>query len=847
MTRSSAVCRRIVEDESLDQAAALCKNVRTSRKCRGKGITKKKLAQYLCSHHSDSVYSHYALPRSVPFPFSVAYTRPVLFTPEIHASRNSSLSGSAASTAFGPALPAAFGPALPAAFGPALPAASTAFGPALPAAFGPALPAAFGPALPAAFGPALPAASTAFGPALPAASSLTQAAPSLVAGAAGGQPVRAGSFSLGTGSQHVGTGSQHVGTGSPSLGAYNPFSDASGPSLTANGSSSSKLTNASAKPTKTSAQAASTSVQEIPLLAPRTPYTKFVAQEIATLLTVDSNMASGIEFLNIDLFVCQGMPICVPMKVVDSTIAVQAFLLDDSSILRLVEEWGKVVNVVVTIGDVEAQPIVNDAYSQSKIKLVANRDVVVDVLTKNYKLLTVAKKKNDSLGGKNIDLIKDNNASHSLFFQFLVTLSGPERHILLYPKHARTQQKLENKKVSAYLTYVANILRSKAVAATEPDYMKNVADELSSYFLYESPYVMVKSLTSHSFSVLVRAQHEMQKGVNAFIEALVEWAVQYDTIVHMSRHRDATRRLQGEITVFTEFSPLPEGIDAFNVYGEDMTTRMTSDLGYLEICCDFRNGSQTFNEFVSGISGEGTKQSFADFLTTQYLTCVRAGSASGVWLAVTSKFTKNNAERDVRDHVQLTRHCWQRRVLLSGRRTGTAEQHADAEMTRFQLLALNALQLNKKNSSLIAMPLFAAISDAPYKTPGLLIGYVLDTVVDDLTKALRLLGVAVISQNINKDNCGDIAPESQYKIFISKHMPSDSRDTRICPDIEEWSLDVSWPQSAEKVLLQPRVAAQYGTMRLYVKAPNSFTACLILVQMALGSLVAEGLRTQTLS
>lgn len=69
----TGVCEKIVESGTIHEAAALCKDVRSSRKCRGKGITKKNLARYLCSYHSDAVALRYLQRYQLPFPFSPMY------------------------------------------------------------------------------------------------------------------------------------------------------------------------------------------------------------------------------------------------------------------------------------------------------------------------------------------------------------------------------------------------------------------------------------------------------------------------------------------------------------------------------------------------------------------------------------------------------------------------------------------------------------------------------------------------------------------------------------------------------------------------------------------------------
>jgi hypothetical protein len=53
-----ARCSDLVRDISIHEAASLCKEVRTYRKCRGKGITKRDLARYLCDSHAATVQSH---------------------------------------------------------------------------------------------------------------------------------------------------------------------------------------------------------------------------------------------------------------------------------------------------------------------------------------------------------------------------------------------------------------------------------------------------------------------------------------------------------------------------------------------------------------------------------------------------------------------------------------------------------------------------------------------------------------------------------------------------------------------------------------------------------------------
>ena len=53
-----ARCSELVRDVSIHEAAGLCKEVRTYRKCRGKGITKRDLARYLCDSHAAAVQSH---------------------------------------------------------------------------------------------------------------------------------------------------------------------------------------------------------------------------------------------------------------------------------------------------------------------------------------------------------------------------------------------------------------------------------------------------------------------------------------------------------------------------------------------------------------------------------------------------------------------------------------------------------------------------------------------------------------------------------------------------------------------------------------------------------------------
>ena len=541
-------------------------------------------------------------------------------------------------------------------------------------------------------------------------------------------------------------------------------------------------------------------------------------------------MAHDIKFFNIDLLVYDGMPICVPMLVADDTIVLQAFLLDDPKISSLVKEWGDVANVVVSIGDLLADDIVDNADFQNKKETIpsAYRGNIDGVLRENYKLLRIRRgsRSAQDLWG----IFSNKNASRDLFHQFLVTLSESERHIAAHREPMTMEQRRTEKKFSSYVTYVSNTLRSEAVAASEPDYIRNVADELSSYFLHDLPYAMIRALTSHSFSVIVLEQYEMRGETKAFLEALVEWASQHNTVVHVSRQRDATTRLQGEITVFKAPHPLPQGIISVdNIYGEGMATKMTSELGYLEICCDFKGNSHTFEEFVSGISGGDTKQSLADFLTTRYLLLVRKNPTASSPIPHTVS---------IEDHVQLVRRCWQRRVHLNG----------GDEMNRFQLVAINSLHLNDPNSPLNAMPLFATIDNAPNETPGLLIGYILETAVDDLVKAFKSLGVTVTQQDIVADDCDAIAATHQNKVYISKHTTSivSQQMTRVCPNTEMWSRNVSWPESIRDVFVKPNLATHYGTMRLYVGNPEKFNAFLIVVQMALGSLLVAGSRTKTL-
>lgn len=52
-------CTELVGNGTIHEAAGLCKEVRVYRKCRGKGITKRDLARYLCNMHAKAVVSHY--------------------------------------------------------------------------------------------------------------------------------------------------------------------------------------------------------------------------------------------------------------------------------------------------------------------------------------------------------------------------------------------------------------------------------------------------------------------------------------------------------------------------------------------------------------------------------------------------------------------------------------------------------------------------------------------------------------------------------------------------------------------------------------------------------------------